>query len=45
MLYINQKKLLKIYDTYKILNILEKIILKFSNKYQENKKRKEYNRF
>ena len=25
---------------YKILNILEKVILKFSNKYQENKKEK-----
>ena len=39
-IYKSKEAIEDIYDMYKILNILEKVILKFSNKYQENKKEK-----
>ena len=39
-IYQSKEAIEDIYDMYKILNILEKVILKFSNKYQENKKEK-----
>ena len=39
-IYQSKETIEDIYDMYKILNILEKVILKFSNKYQENKKEK-----
>ena len=39
-IYQSKEAVEDIYDMYKILNILEKVILKFSNKYQENKKEK-----
>lgn len=39
-IYKSKEAVEDIYDMYKILNILEKVILKFSNKYQENKKEK-----
>lgn len=39
-IYQSKEAIEDIYDMYKILSILEKVILKFSNKYQENKKEK-----
>ena len=39
-IYQSKEAIEDIYDMYKILSILEKVILKFSNEYQENKKEK-----